>query len=108
MHEPLIAAKLLVLTIGLFISYLAYRGYRRHGSSAMYYLAVGFGLVSVGTVIEGLLFEVAGVEIITASTIQTVIVAAGMLVVLYSLYGDHTRRLGSPARDNREQPTDRE
>jgi glucose uptake protein GlcU len=87
MHVPLVVGKLLVLVVGVFITYLAYDGYRRHRSSAMLYFAIGFGLVSVGTVIEGLLFEVAGVDIILASTIQTVITALGMATVLYSLYG---------------------
>lgn len=93
MHEPLIAAKLFVLALGLIIAATAYRGYRRHGSAAMLYLATGFVLISVGTAIEGLLFEALELDIFLASAIQTVVAASGMLVVLYSLYGNHTRRV---------------
>lgn len=93
MHEPLIAAKLLVLALGLVIATTAYRGYRRYGSTAMLYLAIGFVLISIGTAIEGLLFELLELEIFLASAIQTLIAASGMLVILYSLYGNHTRRV---------------
>lgn len=89
MHEPLIFGKLVVLTVGFFIAFQAYRGYVRHGSVAMRYLSVGFAFISVGTVVEGLLFEFTGLNIFLAGVIQTIISALGMLIILYSLYGDH-------------------
>lgn len=98
MHEPLIVAKLIVLGLGLVIAITAYRGYQRHGSKAMLYLAVGFVLISVGTAIEGLLFELLDLDIFLASAIQTMVAASGMLVVLYSLYGNHTRRVPDESR----------
>lgn len=97
MHEPLIVGKLLVMALGLVIATTAYRGYSRHGSTAMLYLAVGFVLISIGTAIEGLLFEIFEIDIFVASAIQTVIAASGMLIVLYSLYGNHTRRVPDDA-----------
>lgn len=93
MHEPLIAAKIVVLLLGLFIAYQAYLGYARNGSEPMLYLAIGFALISVGAIMEGLLFEVLELEIFVAGAIQTGITALGMLVVLYSLYGRHTTSL---------------
>lgn len=93
MHEPLIVAKLLVMFLGLFIAATAYRGYRRHQSTAMFYFAIGFTFISVGTAIEGLLFELVALDIFLVSTIQTIIVAVGMLVILYSLYGEQTKRM---------------
>lgn len=90
MHEPLILAKLGVLVIGLFIAYQAYLGYARNGSEPMLYLAIGFAFISVGAILEGLLFELLEIDIFLAGTIQTTITAIGMLVVLYSLYGSHT------------------
>lgn len=93
MHEPLIVGKVVVLLLGLVIAWKAYQGYARHGSAAMLYLAIGFGLISVGTVIEGFLFEILEMDIFVAGAIQTSIAAAGMLVVLYSLYGNHGREI---------------
>jgi len=85
-HVALVTAKVVALLLGLVIAGQAYRGYRRHGSWPMLYLAVGFAVISVGTAVEGILFELLGVPIQTASAIQTGIVTLGMLVILYSLY----------------------
>lgn len=93
MHEPLVASKIIVLILGLIIATKAYQGYRRHGSVAMFYLGIGFVLISFGTAIEGLLFEVLELEIFLASAIQSVVAASGMLIILYSLYGNHERRV---------------
>jgi uncharacterized membrane-anchored protein len=85
-HIALVTAKVIALLLGLIIAAQAYRGYRRHGSWPMLYLAVGFAVISVGTAVEGILFELMGVPIQTASAVQTAFVTVGMLVVLYSLY----------------------
>lgn len=94
MHEPLVAGKIAVMLLGFFIAYQAYLGSKRHDSPAMFYLAVGFVLISIGTAIEGILFEVVELDIFLAGAIQTVIAAAGMLLILYSLYGDHGTGIG--------------
>lgn len=87
MHQALIIAKLVTMGLGFLIAYQAYGAYRTYQSEPMGFVALGFGLISVGAVIEGLLFEVEGVSIFVAGAVQTTIVAAGMLAVLYSLYG---------------------
>ncbi|MFB6106754.1 MAG: hypothetical protein ABEJ70_07250 [Halobacteriaceae archaeon] len=91
MHQGLVVAKLITMGLGFLIAYQAYRGYRTHGSEPMRYVALGFFLISVGAVLEGALYEIVGLSIFLAGTIQTTIVAAGMLAVLYSLYGGAPR-----------------
>lgn len=86
-HIELVIAKLVTMGLGLLIAYKAYRGYRVYGSEPMLYVAIGFSFISIGAIVEGLLFDVLGVSIFVAGTIQTSIVAVGMLFVLYSLYG---------------------
>ena len=87
MHIELVIAKLVTVGLGLLITYQAYKGYRTYGSEPMRYVAIGFLFISVGAVIEGVLFDVFNLSIFLAGTIQTAIVAVGMLVILYSLYG---------------------
>jgi hypothetical protein len=87
MHIELVIGKLITVGLGLLITYQAYRGYRTHGSEPMLYVAIGFLFISFGAVTEGILFDVVGLPIFIAGAIQTVIVALGMLVILYSLYG---------------------
>lgn len=86
-HIELVIAKLITMSLGFLIAHQAYRGYRIHGSEPMLYVAVGFVFVSVGAIIEGILFDVLGFSIFLAGTVQTGIVAIGMVVILYSLYG---------------------
>jgi hypothetical protein len=85
-HLILVAAKVVAMALGFLIAGQAYRGYRRHGSWPMLYLAVGFAVISVGTAVEGVLYELLDVPIQMASAVQTIIVTLGMLVILYSLY----------------------
>ena len=87
MHIELVIAKFITVGLGLLITYQAYKGYRTYGSEPMLYVAIGFLFISIGSVIEGVLFDVVGLSIFMAGTIQTTIVAVGMLVILYSLYG---------------------
>ena len=87
MHIELVIAKLITVGLGLLITYQAYKGYRTYGSEPMLYVAIGFLFISIGSVIEGVLFDIVGLSIFISGTIQTAIVAVGMLVILYSLYG---------------------
>lgn len=87
MHTVLIIAKIATMTLGFLIAFQAYRGYKRNNSQPMLYLAIGFSLISFGAVLEAILYEVIGLTIFNASAIQTTIVAVGMIIILYSLYG---------------------
>lgn len=104
MHEELVIAKLVTLTLGLIITYQAYRGYRRSGDRPLQYVAIGFLFISVGLVIEGLTYELGLLSLYTASAVQSVIAATGMLFVLYSLYGGSSYRDLPPP----EEPTESE
>lgn len=87
-HVELVVAKLVTMGLGFLIAHQAYRGYRVYGSRPMLFVAIGFVFISVGAIVEGLLFDVFGFSIFLAGTIQTTIVAIGMVVILYSLYGE--------------------
>lgn len=95
MHIELVIAKLITVGLGLLITYQAYRGYSEYGNESMLYVAIGFLLISVGSVIEGVLFDVGGLSIFQAGAIQTTVVAVGMLVILYSLYGQIPQSVGN-------------
>lgn len=91
MHTELIIAKLVVVVLGFLIAFQAYRSYRRGNGQPMLYVAIGFVFISLGSVIEGVLFELEVMSIYQAGAIQTGIVALGMLFVLYSLHGGSMR-----------------
>ena len=94
MHAGLVLAKLVVVALGLLISFQVVRAYGREEGQRMLLVAGGFCLLAVGSVLESVLYDVAGLSVFLAGMVQTAFVAAGMLFLLYSLLG--TER-GSPS-----------
>jgi hypothetical protein len=78
--------KIVALILGAFIVYLAYKGFRRNRSQPMLYVAVGFALITAGTMAEGLLYVIVGSELLTAIATGTVITVLGFLAIIYSIY----------------------
>ncbi|MFQ5871267.1 MAG: hypothetical protein ACE5IB_03800 [Candidatus Geothermarchaeales archaeon] len=51
MAEPAIVAS------GLLVVYQALRGYNRSPNGSFFFLSLGFGLITLGSVVKGILFE---------------------------------------------------
>ncbi len=79
--------KTLLLLVGSAVTIFAYRAYRRTDERALAALAVGFGLVTLGLVLAGLLFEVLGVALAVGIVLESTLVLAGFVVIAYALYG---------------------
>ncbi|WP_227356047.1 DUF7521 family protein [Haladaptatus salinisoli] len=86
MHLGLIIAKVIIVILGLLISFQSYRAYKRYDSQPMFLLAVGFFMISIGAVTEGVLYDVVNFSIFYAGMIQSTIVAIGMCFILYSIH----------------------
>ncbi|KZN22643.1 hypothetical protein A4G99_19525 [Haladaptatus sp. R4] len=86
MHQGLIAAKIVVMILGVLIALQSYRAYRRYENQPMLFLAIGFVIISIGAVIEGILFDIVNMSIFYSGLIQSIIVIIGMGFILYSLY----------------------
>jgi hypothetical protein len=71
----------MALILGAFIVYLAYRGFRRNRSRPLLYVAVGFALITAGTIAEGLLYVIIGSELLTAIATGTAITVLGFLAI---------------------------
>jgi len=80
------AVKLIALFLGAFIVYLAYGGYRRNANKPLVYVALGFGLITAGTLLEGLMFVILGSDILAALATGTVLTVIGFLAIIYSIY----------------------
>ncbi len=74
------------LIIASILVTLAYRGYRKSNSKALLLAAVGFGILGVGSLFEGLSFEVFGFDLREAHGFRSTFSAVGLLVLLYSIY----------------------
>ncbi|RKD88084.1 DUF7521 family protein [Halopiger aswanensis] len=82
----LAVVKTLVLVVGGVITYFAYKAYQRTRQRPLGYLAGGFGLVTLGLFLAGLLTELLGVSLMVGILLESLLVLAGFLVIAYSLY----------------------
>jgi hypothetical protein len=78
--------KFVALILGTFIVYLAYKGYKRNSSKPLLYVAVGFALITAGTIAEGVLYVVLASELLSAIATGTAVTVLGFIVIIYSIY----------------------
>lgn len=97
-YTPLIvlANTATLLTGGLVLT-IAYRAYRRTGSHPLRAVAVGFGLIVVGSILGGLV-HLLGDAVALGVAIQSTFTAAGFVALLHSLYAStsHTTVVRGP------------
>lgn len=80
-------SELLTVALGLAISYIAYRGYRRNRSRPMLFVAAGFVLVvGVPFLVTVVLYFLLGVPIEIVNSVGQVSELAGMAAILYGLW----------------------
>lgn len=75
----------IVLLLGFSIAYLSYKAYIRTGSPYLRNASIGFTVVAIGVFIEGVLYEVLAWDLYTAHIIESMLVAVGFGILLYSL-----------------------
>lgn len=78
--------KAVALILGGFIVYLAYKGYKRNSSKPLLYVALGFALITAGTIAEGILYVLLGSELLSAIATGTAVMVLGFVVIIYSIY----------------------
>lgn len=77
----LVAAKVVLLLLGSSIAFVALLAYRRTGARLMGYLSVGFGMIALGSFLEGVLFEFLRWDLLTVHMLESVFVLSGLLVL---------------------------
>ncbi len=82
----IVALKTVTLLLGGLITYLSYKAYRRTGAEPLRYLALGFGIVTLGTFLAGVVDRILGASIQLGLIVEAVLVALGFGVIVYSLY----------------------
>ena len=88
-HPNLIVAfKTVTLLLGGLITYFAFKAYRRTGSSALRALSVGFGIVTAGALLAGLVDQVLHYQALDALLVESALTVVGFAIILYSLYAE--------------------
>lgn len=79
--------KVTIVILGALIVYLSGRAFLRNGSRSMLFLAIGFALITIGSVLAGVLFEFLGYTLLEVVTIEASVMLAGFISIIYSIYG---------------------
>jgi hypothetical protein len=90
-HTPalVVALKAITLALGGLISYLSYRAYRRTNAGPLWYLAIGFGVVTLGSLAAGVFDQfLASVGRSSALIVESGLTAIGFAIITYSLYSE--------------------
>lgn len=80
-------AEAVALLVGLVIIFLALKGYRKSNVTSLLLLALGFSLIVLGSLVEGLLFEVFAYPLPFTHAVRALISSMGFIVILYSYSG---------------------
>jgi len=82
----IVALKTITLVLGGLITYLSYRAYRRTGAPSLRYLSIGFGIVTLGSLLAGVVDQVLQLGFQFGQVVESALVALGFAVIVYSLY----------------------
>lgn len=82
----IIALKTVTLLLGGLITYLAYKAYRRTRSRALGTLSLGFGIITLGVLLAGIVDQLLDAGFQTGLVIESGLLAVGFAVIVYSLY----------------------
>ena len=84
---PLIVVlKSATLLLGGLITYFSYKAYRRTGASSLRYLAGGFAIVTLGSLLGGLVDVMMDLSRDMAIVTESGLMVLGFSVIVYSLY----------------------
>lgn len=84
-HILLSGLKGLIVFLGTTIALLSFVAYRRYGTRLMLYTFAGFLILTLGSVTEGILFEIVHTPLDLAHLIESSITLMGLLVLAYHL-----------------------
>jgi len=81
------ALKTLIGVLGLLLAYLSLKAYRKSKSKNMLFLSIGFGIITVGSILAGLSFEFLGFSLLQVNIVESLMILVGFIMIMYSIYG---------------------
>ncbi|SDY29460.1 DUF7521 family protein [Halobellus clavatus] len=84
----IVAVKTGILVLGGLITYFSLKAYRSTGARALRSLAIGFGIITLGSLLGGTFDFILGVDITTGILIDAALTFVGFAVITYSLYAE--------------------
>ena len=84
----IVAVKTAILVFGGLITYFSYKAYRNTGERSLRALAIGFGIITFGALLAGVLDVLLNTSLALGVLIDAVLTLLGFAVITYSLYSD--------------------
>lgn len=81
----LAVVRVVVLALGIAITYYSFVAYRRTQAMYLRNASLGFAIITLGVFIEGVLFELAGLDLAVVHIIESIAIGVGFLILLISL-----------------------
>jgi hypothetical protein len=69
------------------LAYLSLKAYRKSESKNMLFLSIGFGIITVGSILAGLSFEFLGFSLLQVNIVESLMILIGFIMIMYSIYG---------------------
>jgi hypothetical protein len=82
----IIVVKTIILFLGGGVTYIAYKAHQRTGAASLRVLAIGFGIITLGALLAGIANQILGVSLEQGILINSLLVAIGLAIIMYSLY----------------------
>lgn len=82
----IVGLKTVTLLLGGLITYFAYKAFRRTDARSLQYLALGFAIVTLGSMIGGIVDQILAMERQIAIVTESGLTVIGFAVIVYSLY----------------------
>lgn len=79
--------KVAIVLLGSVLVYLGVKGYRKSRRKDMIFLALGFALITAGSVAAGILFEFLGFQLVDVEIVESAMVVIGFGSLIYSIFG---------------------
>lgn len=80
----LVATRLVVAGLGVAVTAISWRAYRRQGTRYLRDASIGFGVITLGVLVEGVLFQVTSLGLAEVHVVESVAIGVGFAVLLSS------------------------
>lgn len=84
----IVGMKTVTLVLGGLITYNAYKAYRRTMAAPLQYLALGFAIITIGSMIAGIFDLVLDLPRSVAISTESGLTVIGFAVIIFSLYAE--------------------
>lgn len=74
-----------VFLLGIGVTWVSYKAYRRTGERFLRNATIGFGIIAIGVFIEGVLFNFTALDLTMVHIIESLAIGLGLLVLHISL-----------------------